>query len=86
MAGAALLMIPLALPLRDRPAPEMAGHRGRRRRRGQALSRAFRTPTFWYLFFGFFVCGLHVSFLTVHLPGFVPAAACRRWWAPAHLR
>ena len=36
-----------------------------------ALSRAFRDPSFWCLFFGFFVCGVHVSFLTVHLPGFV---------------
>jgi predicted MFS family arabinose efflux permease len=36
-----------------------------------ALARAFRSPSFWCLFFGFFVCGLHVSFLSVHLPGFV---------------
>ena len=36
-----------------------------------ALSRALRDPSFWYLSCGNFVCGLHVSFLTVHLPGFV---------------
>jgi len=69
MAGAALLMIPLALPLNDRPAPKAASATDETA--GAVLSRAFRTPTFWYLFFGFFVCGLHVSFLTVHLPGFV---------------
>ncbi|HEV7266046.1 MAG TPA: MFS transporter [Falsiroseomonas sp.] len=69
MAAVALLMIPLALPLNDRPAPKAAA--GTEETAGQALSRAFRTPTFWFLFFGFFVCGLHVSFLTVHLPGFV---------------
>lgn len=69
MAGAALLMIPLAIPLADRPAPKAVA--GTEETAGQALKRAFRTPTFWYLFFGFFVCGLHVSFLTVHLPGFV---------------
>jgi MFS family permease len=69
MAGAALLMIPLAIPLNDRPAPKAAAASEETAK--QALSRAFRTPTFWYLFFGFFVCGLHVSFLTVHLPGFV---------------
>jgi MFS family permease len=68
MAGAALLMIPLALPLSDRPAPKTAASE---QTAGEALRLAFRTPTFWYLFFGFFVCGLHVSFLTVHLPGFV---------------
>jgi len=69
MAGAALMMIPLALPLADRPAPKAAGAAEETAR--QALSRALRAPTFWFLFFGFFVCGLHVSFLTVHMPGFV---------------
>jgi predicted MFS family arabinose efflux permease len=69
MAGVALLMIPLAIPLADKPAPKAAG--GTEETARQALRTAFRTPTFWYLFFGFFVCGLHVSFLTVHLPGFV---------------
>jgi predicted MFS family arabinose efflux permease len=37
----------------------------------QALSFALRSRMFWCLFFGFFVCGLHVSFLAVHMPGFV---------------
>lgn len=69
MAGAALLMIPLAIPLADRPAPK--GASGPEQTAREALSLAFRTPSFWFLFFGFFVCGLHVSFLTVHLPGFV---------------
>ena len=69
MAGAALLMIPLAMPLNDKPAPKATTEPEETAR--EALSRAFRTPTFWFLFFGFFVCGLHVSFLTVHLPGFV---------------
>jgi MFS family permease len=69
MAGVALLMIPLAIPLADQPAPEAPG--AAEETAQQALGRAFRTPTFWFLFFGFFVCGLHVSFLTVHLPGFV---------------
>jgi predicted MFS family arabinose efflux permease len=69
MAGVALLMIPLAVPLADRPPPKAAP--GAEQTARQALSLAFRTPTFWFLFFGFFVCGLHVSFLSVHLPGFV---------------
>jgi MFS family permease len=69
MAAVALLMIPLALPLNDRPAPKAAAQSEETAR--QALARAFRTPSFWFLFFGFFVCGLHISFLTVHLPGFV---------------
>ena len=72
MAGAALLMIPLSLPLADAPAPPKPGVV--EETAGQALRRALTTPTFWFLFFGFFVCGVHVSFLSVHLPGFV--ASC----------
>lgn len=72
MAAAALIMIPLALPLNDRPAPAAANAAGADNETASAaLSRAFRDTSFWCLFFGFFVCGLHVSFLTVHLPGFV---------------
>jgi MFS family permease len=69
MAGAALLMLLLAQPLADKPAPKAPSATEDTAR--QVLARGFRTPTFWFLFFGFFVCGLHVSFLTVHLPGFV---------------
>ncbi|GGG41283.1 MFS transporter [Caldovatus sediminis] len=83
MAAASLLMIPLALPINDRPgtgaaqaapaagaaAPAAPDETAR-----AALGKAVGDRSFWFLFFGFFVCGLHVSFLTVHLPGFI--AAC----------
>ncbi|MGG5888240.1 MFS transporter [Falsiroseomonas sp. HC035] len=69
MAAVALFMIPLALPLAEPPRPKVAAQDDETA--GAALRRALRTPTFWYLFFGFFVCGLHISFLTTHLPGFV---------------
>ena len=72
MAGAALLMLPLALPMSDRPAPPAPGQREQTAM--AALRGALSTHSFWCLFFGFFVCGLHVSFLAVHLPGFV--ASC----------
>jgi predicted MFS family arabinose efflux permease len=73
MAGAALIMVPLALPLNDttpKPAPGAAAEESA----GTALNKALRSRNFWCLFFGFFVCGVHVSFLSVHLPGFV--ASC----------
>ncbi|MFC7734464.1 MFS transporter [Roseomonas sp. GCM10028921] len=70
MAGAALLMVPLAMPLAGRPAPKAASAEPEETARA-ALSRALGSRMFWCLFFGFFVCGLHVSFLAVHLPGFV---------------
>jgi MFS family permease len=79
MAAAALLMIPLALPINDRPgtgAAKAAPAAGTAAAAPDetaraALGKALGDPSFWFLFFGFFVCGLHVSFLTVHLPGFI---------------
>lgn len=41
---------------------------------GQALRAASRHDGFWLLTAGFFVCGFHVAFISVHLPGYV--AAC----------
>ena len=73
MAGAALIMLPLALPLNDskpKPLPGAAAEETA----SAALSRALSSRNFWCLFLGFYVCGLHVSFLSVHLPGFV--ASC----------
>ncbi len=73
MAGAALIMVPLAIPLNDnrpRPAPGAMAEESA----GTALRNALSSRNFWCLFFGFFVCGMHVSFLSVHLPGFV--ASC----------
>lgn len=69
LAGAALLMIPLALPLDGRPAPPKPGQDDQTAM--QALKSGLTSPTFWFIFFGFSICGLHVSFLAVHLPGFV---------------
>jgi MFS family permease len=74
IAVASMLMIPLALPLNDQPAPPAPGAATAEEKAGPALRRALGTPTFWFLSLGFFVCGLHVSFMAVHLPGFV--ASC----------
>lgn len=78
VATASLLIIPLALPLNDAPALPAAEAGARLAAPEQtvrdALGGALRDTTFWCLFFGFFVCGLHVSFMAVHLPGFV--ASC----------
>ena len=76
VAAASLLIIPLALPLTDapRPAPLAGSADAPEQTALEALRAASRDPTFWCLFFGFFVCGMHVSFMSVHLPGFV--ASC----------
>lgn len=73
MAALALLMLPLAWPLNDRPPPRPAAGPPEQTAR-EALALAVRSRSFWCLFAGFFVCGLHVSFLTLHLPAF--AASC----------
>lgn len=36
-----------------------------------ALTEAFRLPSYWFLLAGFFVCGFHVGFYAMHLPAFV---------------
>jgi MFS family permease len=73
IAAVSLLMIPLALPLNDQAAKPAAGAPAAENA-GVALRRALGDPSFWFLSFGFFVCGVHVSFMSVHLPGFV--ASC----------
>lgn len=37
----------------------------------QALSEAFAHPSYRWLVAGFFVCGFHVAFITVHLPKYI---------------
>ena len=37
----------------------------------EAFQEAFATPSFWLLTFGFYVCGFHVAFYSVHLPAFI---------------
>lgn len=38
---------------------------------GQAIAEAFRTRSYLLLTLGFFVCGFHVAFITVHLPPYI---------------
>lgn len=50
----------------------------------EAFREAFSTPSFWLLTAGFFVCGFHVAFYSVHLPAFVADKGLEPWvgvWA-----
>ncbi len=67
LAGTALGMVPLALALGG-PA---AGGGGPPARPGLALWRALGYARYWLLFWGFLVCGFHVSFIMTHLPAYV---------------
>jgi len=66
-----MIMVPLALGLRDRRAA--ASKRGAALPQGtqDALREAFRTQGFWLLTIGFFVCGFHVTFIGLHLPSYI---------------
>ncbi len=68
IAGTLALIVPLAGVLAGRPQVNAAV---RQQTLGEALSESFAHPSFWLLVAGFFVCGFHVAFYSVHLPAFV---------------
>ena len=69
LAGAALLILPLALGVRERNVATAAG--GHHQSIGQALREAFGYRSFQLLMLGYFVCGFQVVFIGVHLPSYL---------------
>lgn len=67
-AGAVLLSL-LALPMMRSPAP--ASRIELEQSMGQALTQAFRDPSFTLIFLGFFSCGYQLAFVTAHFPAMV---------------
>jgi predicted MFS family arabinose efflux permease len=67
-----LLVLPLAIAMAGRPASGAA-----QQSMGAALQEAWRERGYHLLFWGFFVCGFHVSMITLHLPAFVADAGLR---------
>lgn len=67
---AALVMIPLAWGLRE---PGFAGGAAPKREQTvlQAVSEAFKYPSFQLLMAGYFVCGFQVVFIGVHMPSYL---------------
>lgn len=77
LAAIAALMLPLSLGLAgDKTMAASSGQSFR-----QALSEAAGTRGFWLLTAGFFVCGFHVVFVGVHLPGYLAEKAMPTWLA-----
>lgn len=70
LSAAALLMMPLALGLRE---PNFRGGAGHFREQTilQALHEAFKHRSFQLLMAGFFVCGFQVVFIGVHMPSYL---------------
>jgi MFS family permease len=71
LAGAVLLIAPLALGLRE--GGFGTGNTPARREQtiGQALGEAFKYPSFQLLMAGYFVCGFQVVFIGVHMPSYL---------------
>ena len=71
MAGATLLTIPLALPLRKDLAaqPAAAPASAKPIGMGAQIRAAFRDRSYLCMHAGFFTCGFHIAFLITHLPG-----------------
>ena len=71
LAGAAILIMPLAVFLRE---PGFAAGSVQARREQsiwQALTEAFKYPSFQLLMAGYFVCGFQVVFIGVHMPSYL---------------
>ena len=81
LMGTATLMLPLAYPMSGRTQVQSAI---KPQTLTEAFSEAFALPSFWLLTVGFFVCGFHVAFYSVHLPAFVADKGLEPWvgvWA-----
>ena len=70
LSAACLLMVPLAIGLRE---PTVAGAAPVKREQtiAQALTEAFKYPSFQLLMAGYFVCGFQVVFIGVHMPSYL---------------
>ena len=71
LAVASMVMLPLALGLRERRGAAAGPGVGLPQGSKDALQEAFRTQGFWLLTIGFFVCGFHVAFIGLHLPSYI---------------
>jgi MFS family permease len=67
-AGVVLSMI-LTLPLMR--APVLAGRTELEESLGEILKKAFKDPSYTFIFLGFFSCGYQLGFMTAHFPAFV---------------
>ena len=82
IAGTVAVTLPLTIAIAGK-APSVATF-VRQQTLTQAFSEAFATRGYWLLTAGFFVCGFHVAFYSVHLPAFVQDKGLGAWvgvWA-----
>lgn len=63
------IVVPLALVFSGKPQPVVG--LAHNQTLSEAFAEALTHPSFWLLVLGFFVCGFHIAFYSVHLPAFV---------------
>ena len=68
LAGVALLILPLAVGLKEKQA---VGTHSHHQSIGSALREAFGYRSFQLLMLGYFVCGFQVVFIGVHMPSYL---------------
>jgi MFS family permease len=71
LGALSMVMVPLALGLREPRAAGLKPGAPIPQGTSDALQEAFRTQGFWLLTIGFFVCGFHVTFIGLHLPAYI---------------
>ena len=64
-----ILSVLVLLPLMRSPTPASTAQR--EQSLGEALTAAFRDPSYTLIFVGFFSCGYQLGFITAHFPAFV---------------
>lgn len=64
-----ILLVLLLLPLMR--APQLASRTELEESMGEILIKAFRDPSYTFIFLGFFSCGYQLAFITAHFPAFV---------------
>src|SRR4051794_24638069 len=70
LAATVLLIVPLAFGLREPPRVAVPGA-PRQQTIAQAVTEAFKYPSFSLLMAGYFVCGFQVVFIGVHMPSYL---------------
>jgi MFS family permease len=76
-ATSLLIILPLSIPLATRD--EAASVGGPSQSIAQALSEAFRHPSYVLLVLGFFTCGFQLAFITTHMPAYLKDAGLPAW-------
>lgn len=67
--AAGILLVLLSLPMMR--APQLATKTELDESLGEILGKAFRDPSYTFIYLGFFSCGYQIAFITAHFPAFV---------------